>query len=144
MSKPVLPNNLLKRVDPALRATWGTAGMTAEEAEAAFVAKNEADLQTLIQTMLQRNGVYVVRQRMDKKSNVKVGCPDLLFSVNGQPVAWEVKMPRKKARPEQVDALTCMARNGWLTAVVTSYDQALSLFKQLSPQTVLTPCPTNT
>lgn len=131
---PILPDSTLTKMSEKDRASLGKAGMTKAEAGAAFIAKNEAQLQTLIQTMLQRNGVYVVRQRMDKKSNVKIGCPDMLFSVNGQPVAWEVKMPGKKPRPEQVDALECMARNGWLTAVVTSYDQALSIFKQLSPQ----------
>lgn len=128
----VLPNSILTKMNAKDRASLGRAGMTAEEAESAFVAKTEADLQTLIQTMLQRNGVYVVRQRMDKRSNVKIGCPDLLFSVNGTPVAWEVKLPGKKPRPEQIDALASMSRNGWQTAVVTSYDKALSIYRELT------------
>lgn len=127
----VLPSRVLKLMRPADRAKLGKAGQTAEEAEAAFVTRTEAQLQSLIQTMLQRNGIYVVHNRMDKRPTVAVGCPDLLFAVNGRPVAWEVKLPGKKPTKEQVEAMLEMDRNGWQTAIVQSYAEALGLFNRL-------------
>jgi hypothetical protein len=128
----VLPNNILMRLRPEDRAKLGKAGMTAEEAEAAFVAKNESELQSIIQTTLQRHGIFVIRNRMDKRPTVAVGVPDLLFSINGQAVAWEVKMPGRKPTQEQVEAMDWMKRNGWEVSVIRSYDEALKEYARLT------------
>jgi hypothetical protein len=127
----ILNDKLLQRLPDAERAKLGKAGLLASECHEIATAKCEAQLQTQIQTMLQRNGIYVVRQRTDKRSTVKVGCPDILFCVGGVAAAWEVKMPGKKPRPEQERALVDMASNGWKTAVVTTYDQALALLAEI-------------
>lgn len=124
----VLPNRILERMRPEDRKKLGRAGQTAAEGEAAFVAKTEAQLQAQIQAMLQRNGVFVIRQRTDRRSNVAIGCPDMLFSIGGRAIAWEVKMPGKNPRPEQIEAMTAMRTNGWSVAVVRSYAEALGLF----------------
>lgn len=131
----ILPNNILKCMKPEDRAPLGKAGMTTEEAGAAFVAKRESELQSQIEQMLSREGIYVVRQRTDRKSTVRIGTPDLLFAVNGQAVAWEVKMPKQHPRPEQVAAMEHMARNGWRVAVIHSYDEARLELQILRAQT---------
>lgn len=129
----ILPDKALRCVPADVRKTMGKSGQTADEAAAACVAKRESELQTQIEQMLNREGIFVVRQRMDRKSNVRLGTPDLIFSVRHQghysdhrpvPCAWEIKMPRQKPRPEQVAAMEAMARDGWRVAVITSYDQA--------------------
>lgn len=134
---PVLPNSFLKRMAPADRAKLGKAGQTAEEAEAAFVARTESELQLQIKAMLNRNGIHVIRSRMDKRTTTANGTPDLLFafplpgSGHAIPVAWEVKMPGKKPTDDQIETLLAMSKNGWQTAVVKSYDEALGLFNRL-------------
>lgn len=128
----VLPNAFLKRMRPEDRAKLGKAGMTAEEAEAAFVARTESELQIQIKTMLNRNGIKVVRSRMDKRTTTEKGTPDLIFAVNGQPIAWEVKMPGKKPTAEQVETMRDMTANGWRCSVVESYDQALAIYTALT------------
>lgn len=129
----VLHQNILRLMRPEDRARLGTAGLTAEEAEAACVARNESDLQVLIKTMLNRYGIYVVRSRMDKRTTTAKGTPDLLFNLPGVgAIAWEVKMPGKHPTPEQYEAMEQMRANGWQVAVIRSYDEALKLYKELT------------
>lgn len=130
MSK-VLPDNFLKRMSPKDRAQLGKAGATAAECEAAQIARTESQLQAQIIAMLERNGIFVIYQRTNKRSQLKEGTPDLLFAVDGRPVAWEVKMPGQKPRESQLEAMRAMSLNGWLCDVIRSYDDALSLFTQL-------------
>ena len=129
----VLPDHILTLMRPEDRATLGKAGLTASECSKMAEAKSEKHLQQQIEAMLRRNGIYVVRQRMDRKSNVQIGTPDFLFAVNGTPAAWEVKMPKAPLREEQREALAEMSNeaNGWRTSVVRSYDEALGLFNAL-------------
>ncbi len=80
-----------------------------------------------------RNGIFWIRQRMDRKSNVAIGTPDILGVRDGIPFAWECKMDGRNPTPEQVAAMEHMSRNGWRTAIVRSYDEARSLFESLNP-----------
>lgn len=104
----------------------------AAESESAFTARSERELQVQIETMLRRYGVHVIRSRMDKRTTTAKGTPDILFAVAGRAVAWEAKMPGKKPTQEQVDTLAAMSANGWITAVIDSYDQALSAYREIA------------
>jgi hypothetical protein len=129
----ILPEKFLKRMSKADREKLpGASGMTAAECEAAQIARSEAALQSQIVAMLERDGIYVVKQPTNKRSQLRIGTPDLLFAVKGRPVAWEVKMPGNKPRLEQVKSMAEMTANGWLCDVIFSYDEALNLFRQLN------------
>jgi hypothetical protein len=137
MTRPtILPDAALQCVDPAIRKTMGKAGKTAAECREIAVAKSERELQGQIQNLLLLNGVkFPVRQRMDRKSNLTIGCPDFLFCHAGTAHAWEIKMPGEKPRPEQVKAMAEMTADGWRCAVVTSIDQALAILRVTLPET---------
>lgn len=130
---PVLPNHILKLMSPEDRAKLGRAGMTADEALAVCVARSEKQLQQQLEAMLTRYGIVPIRQRMDRKSNVALGLPDMFFSVHGNPVAWEVKMPGKSPRPEQEAMMASLEYNGWNVRVIHSYDEGLKHLRELMP-----------
>lgn len=128
-----LPDSALRLVAPEIRKTLGAAGVTYAEAQASAVVKSEKQLQSSLQNLLQLRGVrFVIRQRMDRKSNVKTGCPDILFAFRGVPCAWEVKMPGEKPKPEQVKAMDDMHADGWRCFVVTSYDEGVKILANLT------------
>ncbi len=118
----IIPDNILKRMSTADRASYPKQ-MTAEEALLRFEAKSEKELQQQIEAFLTLREVLVVRQRMDKKSNVKVGCPDILFVEGGIAYAFEVKLPGKLPTDEQARAMKQMTENGWRCWVVNSLQQ---------------------
>jgi len=93
--------------------------------------KREKDLQNQIEALLRRENIVPIRQRMDRRSNLEVGVPDILFSHRGRSIAWEVKLPGQKPQPEQVAMHERMRANGWRIAVVRSYAEAVEIFKAL-------------
>jgi len=123
----VLPEHILKRMPASERARLGKAGLLAGECREIAIAKNEKQLQEQIEGMLRREGIWPIRQRMDRKSNVAVGTPDILFVVENVPMAWEVKMLGRNPTAEQVEAMRQMTSNGWRCSVVRSYDEARAL-----------------
>jgi hypothetical protein len=101
-----------------------------DHAAAPALAQSEKHLQEQIEGLLRRSGYFPIRQRMDRKSNIVIGCPDILFASRaGRAMAWEVKMPGQKPRPEQEQAMAAMAHAGWSVAVITSYDEVLGWVK---------------
>lgn len=89
--------------------------------------KSEKHLQDQIEGLLRRNGYFPIRQRMDRKSNVALGCPDILFaSKRGIAIAWEVKLPGQRPRPEQTKTHQEMRAAGWVVSVVRQYEDALA------------------
>lgn len=119
-----LPNHILKLMRPEDRARLGKAGMTAEEGQAAHVARSERELQNQLVNLLRLNGVnFVINQRFGVKTTAPKGTPDILFAYRGKACAWEVKLEGEKPRPEQDRALMEMTADGWLCAVVRSYDE---------------------
>ena len=92
----------------------------------------EKRLQDQIEAMLKRLGCWVIRQRMDRRSNVAIGTPDILFAWDGAAVAWEVKLPGKQPTAEQREAMAHMERNGWRVAVVHSVGEAAEILEQLN------------
>ena len=95
-------------------------------------AQTEKQLQEQIVGFLRRQGKWVIRQRMDRKSNIALGTPDILCVHNGIPFAWEVKLPGRNPTPEQQRAGIEMQADGWRYAVIWSYDQAREEFAKLT------------
>lgn len=103
--------------------------------EQVAMAKTEKQLQGQLEGLLRRNGVQMpIRQRMDRKSNVAVGIPDILFSIPGVgAIAWEVKLPGQHPRPEQELAHAAMRADGWRVDVVRTYAEGLALLLSFLP-----------
>jgi hypothetical protein len=93
--------------------------------------KLEKELQNQITGFLERNGTVVIRSRTDRKTSTNVGTPDLLFALQGRPVAYEVKLPGKKPTKDQREMMDRMTGNGWLCFVIETYDQAVTVYRKL-------------
>jgi hypothetical protein len=68
-------------------------------------AKNEKALQNQLYSLLYRRGHRPRMQRMDRKSNIAIGMPDICFEIGGKSCHWEVKMPGEDPRPEQAKVM---------------------------------------
>lgn len=113
--------------------TQRMSGIFDSAAEKVAEAKSEKQLQGQLEGLLRRRGVkFPIRPRTDRKSTINEGAPDIMFSLPGVgSVAWEVKMPGQKPRPEQLRAHDLMREDGWRVYVVTSYAQALEILHNL-------------
>jgi hypothetical protein len=127
LTSDYIPDNILRLMPKEERERLGKAGITRDEAVQSAEAKNERDLQDQIQAFLQIREIIVGRQRMDKKSNMIEGWPDIVFCYRGIPWAWEVKLPGKEPEPHQQACLEKMRANGWRVAVVSSVSHAREL-----------------
>lgn len=88
----VVPENILRRMDPADRAPMGKAGRTAQEAAAKCEQRSERKLQQEMEWLLNLREIYYQRSRMDKKTTVRKGTPDFLIILpGGRAVAVEAK-----------------------------------------------------
>jgi hypothetical protein len=90
-------------------------------------AKDEKQLQGQLESLLKRNGIIPVRQRMDRHSNIAVGLPDIMFSCLGRACFWEVKMPGKSPTADQQKMLDDLARHPMCAhvRVIRTYSEAV-------------------
>ena len=87
----------------------------------------ESALQKLCeQELSRRNIVYL---HLSPRAREKQGWPDLVFALNGVPIACELKSATGKLSSDQSKLFARMAANGWRTHVVRSFDH----FKNLLP-----------
>lgn len=115
-----------------------------EAAEKMAEPKRERDLQNQLYALLYRRGHRPRMQRMDRKSNLAIGMPDICFEFYGRSVHWEVKMPGKDPEPEQIAVMQALEREPNFAAVrvIRSYREGLdhltelaaSLSQPLSPE----------
>lgn len=132
----VLPETVLRRMSPEDRKKLGKAAMLSSEALAAAEAKAEKELQRLIAATLNRLGVMFNASRMDRRTTCRRGWPDFTFALRDKtgravPCAVEVKAWTGKLEPEQRQMLDALARNGWKTAVVRSYEEFMSFMREV-------------
>lgn len=118
-----LPEQTLRLMSAADRAKLGKAGVTMREASAKYISREEKRLQQEMQGWLTIKGIVVGRQRMDKKSNMPLGWPDLVFCIKGEAFAIEVKLSGRMPEPDQEHMLRRMKENGWRVGVVHSLDE---------------------
>lgn len=131
----VPPSYFLEKLSPEDRRRHfpGVAGMTVDEVRKVAIATSETELQRQLEQMLLRHGIQPTRQRMDRKSNIAVGMPDISFSVHGRAVYWEVKMPGRDPDPDQVAMIAKLsaAPMSAHVRVVTSYMEAFTDLQSL-------------
>jgi hypothetical protein len=126
-----------KAANPHIFGEIDTAGQAVnfappeEQPQSKEEAKTEKILQNQLYSFLSSVGVTVIRSRMDKRSTINVGCPDLLFAVKGLPVAYETKAPGKKPNLEQIKMMEQMTKDGWKCFVIDNYDVGVETYRKL-------------
>lgn len=131
----IVPDHLKKLMSPADRALLQKGDITWEEALERGKVKNEAELQRLIVSWLKsaRGVNWVIWSRTDKPTTNAKGTPDICFARRmighgwkeyTQCIAWEVKLPGEKLKPDQEEAREAMIKDGWMHAVIHSLTEA--------------------
>jgi hypothetical protein len=131
-----LPENILRRMSEADRKQLGKGFRTAAECEAVAVAKSEKQLQQDLYSLLHRRGHRPRMQRMDRKSNVAVGMPDISFEVGGRSCHWEVKLPGKHPTGDQIRTMAELAAepNCAYVRVIRSYREGLEDLEKITKE----------
>lgn len=137
MSKTtVLPDNILRRMDPRDRAKLGKAGVTAAEAGEKRLRKEESELHKHIANYLRQHNVWFSHSRMDRKTTQQCGTPDFLLCyiyfgamIEKMPTAIEVKVGGRKLTQDQESVREQMVANGWRYHVVSSLQELVEIVK---------------
>lgn len=129
--KGVLPDSVLRKMNPEDRKTLGKAGITMAEAAAQQEAKRERQLHDQIENWLRLRGITYRHDRMDKRTTCRKGWPDFSFAIHGRATALEVKRPGEMPTEEQVECMAGLSRDGWSVAVVCSLDEAIHFVKSV-------------
>lgn len=124
----VLPENILKRMDQKDRASLGKAGLTAAEAEAKKLDRDERELQCQIAQLLNLRNIPYFAQRMDKRSTGKRGTPDFICCYRGRFIALECKTGNAQCTQEQLDTLSKIQAHGGAAVVVRTLEEAMHVF----------------
>ncbi len=126
----VIPDSIARLMRPADRKAAGV--LTPEERTAKADAGLERELQAKCEGWLARHGIAYLH--LSPRAREKAGWPDLVFarSTGGSrpatiAYAVELKSARGRLRDGQKAMLEEMARNGWTTAVVRSYEGFVEL-----------------
>lgn len=128
-----LPEKFLRLMSEADRALFAPGQLTSEEAIAKLTITSERQLQGLLVGLLRVRGIEPLWFRTDKRSRATVGWPDITFALTGLAIAWEVKMPGEKPRPEQLTVHELMKRNGWCVMVINSFLQGRNFLDTFNP-----------
>lgn len=134
---PVLPDKVLRLMDPKDRVALGKAGVTAAEAGAKHEARLERELQSQIAQYLRLLGVWFDQDAMHKRRTGTRGTPDFLFAyrpigaVDARPIAIEAKGPTGKVNEAQRDCHCDMVRNGWYVLIARSLADVQGLLRRL-------------
>jgi len=87
--------------------------------------QSEKELQRLCEAELNRRGIVYLH--LSFRAREKIGWPDLVFAIKGCPYGVELKTTKGILSLEQINLLTRMADNGWITHVVRSFDEFLTV-----------------
>lgn len=124
--------HIASKMSPNDRKTAGV--KTVKESVVDALAKSEKQLQNQLYSLLFRRGHKPRMQRMDRKSNIAIGMPDIQFSYYGQSVEWEVKMPGKN--PDDIQAKTHRELeaepNCAIVRVIRSYREGMAHLDELA------------
>jgi len=127
-----LPDALIRRMRPEDRPS-GNAGLTQAEADAKREQREERAIQQDIERDLMRRGIIVCRPRMDRKSTIRKGWPDLTFAYRGRFVALEVKTASGKLSHDQRDCIEALRSDpcGGVVAIVRSLRDVQSVLASI-------------
>src|SRR6188472_3803971 len=100
---------------------------------------SEIQIHSAIKNLLDSIGICYIYSRSDKRATNTPGTPDFIFAVlakqfaSDAAVCWEIKLPKKKLRPDQEKMRQRMttAPNAWRYSVITSLDEAIAELKAI-------------
>lgn len=96
----------------------------------------EQRIQGEILGWLKGNGYEPGYARMDRKSTLPLGWPDIFFAArNGRAVAFEVKTATGRTSPEQEERIARMQATGWTVQVVRSLESAKDFLRLVETRT---------
>lgn len=87
--------------------------------------QTEKELQKLCESELNRRNIIYLH--LSFRAREKCGWPDLVFCIRGKPYGIELKTTKGILSLEQINLLTRMADNGWITHVCRSFDDFLTV-----------------
>lgn len=93
----------------------------------------EGKIQSTIVQWLELHGVFVIRSKMNKRTSLTPGTPDLCFVMKGFPFALEIKRPGKTLSVQQADVLRKMCKNGWIAGWFEDAQKAIDFIKEQTP-----------
>jgi hypothetical protein len=121
--------NIASRLSPQDRKAAGV--MTADESRRQGILRSEKDLHREVRGLLNLRGIPFCEARMDRKSSITVGWPDITFAVDGTPVAWELKFLGSLS-PDQARVKADMERHGWRYRVIRNLLEAREHLRELN------------
>jgi hypothetical protein len=134
----ILPENILRRMDPKDRAKFGKGGITATEAQETFRRGEEKKLQSLIANYLNLQEIYFETDRMDRRTSGAKGRPDFRICYRGRWIAVECKAQGGHLSKEQASTLERIRQCGGIAIVAFGLDavqQALrSIDSEITPK----------
>lgn len=130
----ILPDAFLRCLSEADRRAIAPGQLTSEQAVARIEIKSERQLQGLLVGLLRVRGIEPLWFRTDKRTRATVGWPDITFALRGIAVAWEVKLPGEKPRPEQLAMHEALKRDGWAVSVITGFNQGRNYLDTFRPE----------
>ena len=122
---------VLALMSPADRARYAPVGVRAfapapvptvdTDGNSVDAHAEERRIQGEIIGWLKANGYEPGYSRMDKKSSLPLGWPDIFFAAHsGRAVALEVKTATGRTSPEQDERIARMQATGWIVQIVRS------------------------
>ena len=129
----ILTDSFLKSLPEEERKKLGKAGITKEEAAAAYSATTEKQLQDDIAQWLDLQQIYFETDRMDKKTSGKKGRADFRICAAGRWLSLEAKVGKNRPSPEQEEQAERLIRSGGSYAVVRSLAEAIAEVRKILP-----------
>jgi hypothetical protein len=126
----VLPNHVLKLMEPADRKALGKAGVTAEEAIAKAEARSERQSQRTFSNWLSLRELYFITPRSDKRSTIKPGHPDFTILAGGRVLFIEMKTPAGRLRYEQEQCIAELIAKGFPVVIARNELEAIRATRQ--------------
>ena len=130
----VLPEGFLQAFPPEERQKLGCAGMTAEQAQAKYIASEEKRLQQDIATWLDHEQIYFETDRMDRKTSGKKGRADFRICVDGRWLSIEAKTQSGNLTGEQLTEATRLQKSWGKFAVCRSLKEAIDVVRSIRPE----------
>lgn len=102
-----------------------------EISKALSVHPKVAWIMTITSGAAKMKGFYVSLGKYRHKGELKTGVSDLIGQLtDGRIFVIEVKLPNKKPTQEQIDFTTIVKKNGGISGVAHSLDEAIKLLVQ--------------
>ena len=127
---PLLPEHILKRMDPADRASLGKAGRTAQEAAQDGARRLERHRHDVYIQWLHLRSIPFIHANPTKPSTIESGWPDFTLLWQGAAFCLEFKTETGVLSAKQEVVIARLTAAGVFVAVVTEAGEAIRLTQQ--------------